>query len=52
MADPTVTVLHARGALDIDAGEVIDGAYVCVEGDRITSVGTDASVTTDADEVV
>ena len=52
MADPTVTVLHARGALDIDSGDVIDGAYVCVEGSRITSVGTDSSVATDADEVV
>ena len=31
---------------------MIDGAYVCVEGDRITSVGTDASVATDADEVI
>ena len=36
MADNRVTVLHARAALDVDTGDVIDGAYVCVEGDRIT----------------
>ena len=42
MADPTVTVLHARAALDVDTGDVIDDAYVCVEGDRITAVGTDS----------
>lgn len=52
MTDPRVIVLHARGALDVDAGEVIDGAYVSIEGERITSVGTDSSVTADADEVV
>ena len=52
MADPTVTVLHAGGVLDVDTGDVIDNAYVLVEGNRITSVGTDGSVTSDADEVV
>ena len=52
MPDPTVIVLHARGVLDIDTGDVIDGGYVCVEGDRITSVGTDSSVAKDADEVI
>jgi imidazolonepropionase-like amidohydrolase len=52
MADPTVTVLHARGAVDVDAGEVVEDAYVCVEGDRITSVGTDAGIAKDADELV
>ena len=52
MADPNVTVLHARGVLDIDTGDVIEGAYVCVEGSQITSVGTDKSVAADADEVV
>ena len=41
MPDPTVTVLHARGVLDVDTGDIIDGGYVVVEGDRITSVGTD-----------
>jgi imidazolonepropionase-like amidohydrolase len=52
MPDPTVTVLHARGVLDVDTGDVIESGYVCVEGDRITSVGTDASITAGADEVV
>ena len=52
MADTRVTVLHARAALDIDTGDLIDDAYVCVEGDRITSVDTDSSTTGDADEVI
>lgn len=52
MADPTVTVLHAKGVLDVDTGEVLDGAYVRVEGKRITSVDSDRSVTGDADEVI
>jgi imidazolonepropionase-like amidohydrolase len=47
-----VTVLHARGILDVDTGDVIVGAYVVVEDGRITSVGTDASVASDADEVL
>jgi len=46
-----MTVVHARGALDIDTGDVVDDAYVCVEGDRIASVGTDGSVARDADDV-
>jgi len=52
MADLNVTVLHPRGVLDVDTGDVLDGAYVCVEGDRITSVDTDASIVADADEVI
>ncbi len=52
MSDQTVTVLHARGVLDVDTGEVIDGAYVVVEGNRIASVDTDSGVTRDADEVI
>jgi imidazolonepropionase-like amidohydrolase len=52
MADPTVTVLHAKGALDVDTGDVVEDAYVVVEGDQITSVDTDRTVTSDADEVV
>lgn len=52
MPDPTVTVLHARGVLDVESGDVLDGGYVVVEGDRITSVGTDRSVTSGADEVI
>jgi imidazolonepropionase-like amidohydrolase len=52
MPEANVTVLHAGGVLDVDAGEVLDGAYVCVEGDRITSIDPDPSITADADEVI
>ena len=52
MPEPTVTVLHARGVLDIDSGEVIDSGYVRVEGNRITEVGTDSSTASDADELI
>jgi imidazolonepropionase-like amidohydrolase len=52
MAAPEVTVVHARGALDIDSGDVIDNAYVVVDGGRIASVNDDHRVTSDADEVV
>ena len=52
MAEPTVTVLRPRAVLDIDTGDVVDGASVVVEGDRITAVDTDRSVATGADEVV
>jgi len=52
MPDPTVTVLRPKGVLDIDAGEVVERALVCIEGDRITTVTTDSSVAKDADEVV
>ncbi len=52
MPAPEVTVVHARGALDVDSGDVVDNAYVVVEEGRITSVGDDGRVTSDADEVV
>jgi imidazolonepropionase-like amidohydrolase len=52
MAEPTVTVLRPRGVLDVDTGDVVDGASVVVEGDRITAVDTDRSVASGADEVV
>ena len=40
MPAPTVTVLHARGVLDVDTGDVIENGYVRVEGNRITQVTT------------
>ena len=52
MPDPTVTVLAPRAVLDVDTGDVIERAFVCVEGNRITSVDTDRGVTADADEVI
>ena len=52
MPEPTVTVLRPRGVLDIEAGEILDGASVRVEGNRITSVDSDGSAAADADEVI
>ena len=52
MPDPTVTVLHARGVLNIDTGEIIQGGYVRIEGNVITAVSGDAATARDADEVV
>lgn len=52
MPDPSVTALRPRGVLDVDTGEVLEGASVRVEGNRITSVGTDPSVTDDANETI
>jgi imidazolonepropionase-like amidohydrolase len=51
-SEPTLTVLRPSGVLDIEAGEILDGACVCVEGNRITSVDSDRSVAADADEVI
>ena len=52
MSEPTTIVLRPRGVLDIDRGEVLEGALVCIEGERITAITDDASVASDADEVV
>ncbi len=52
MAEQTVTALHARGLLDVDTGDVLDNAYVRVEGRRIAEIGSDASLAGDADEVI
>jgi imidazolonepropionase-like amidohydrolase len=52
MAEPTVKALHPRGVLDVDTGDVIGGATVVVEGDRITAVDTDRNVAAGADEVI
>ncbi len=52
MPDTTVTVLHARGVLNIDTGEIIQGGYVRIEGNVITAVSADAATARDADEVI
>ena len=52
MADPTVTVLRPRAVLDVDTGDLREGAHVLVEGDRIVSIDTDASVAADAEHVI
>jgi imidazolonepropionase-like amidohydrolase len=38
--------------LDVDAGEVVESAYVRIEGDRIAEVGSDARTAAGADEVI
>ena len=38
MTDQTTTVVRAKGVLDVDLGEVLEGASVVIEGNRITSV--------------
>lgn len=52
MTEPKVTVLHARGVLDIDTGEVLASGFVRIEGNRITHVTADATIADGADEVV
>jgi len=47
-----VTVVRARGVLDVDTGEISAGAAVRIEGERIAAVGTDPGVTAGADAVV
>ncbi len=52
MSDPTVTVLHAKGVLDVDTGDVADNAYVRIEGNRIASISSEANADGDADEII
>ena len=52
MPDPTVTVLRAKGVLDVDSGVVLEGASVVIEGNRITAVHDDPTVASGADEVI
>ena len=52
MSDPTVTVLHAKGVLDVDLGDVINGESVVIEGNVITAVTDDATAATGADQVI
>jgi imidazolonepropionase-like amidohydrolase len=52
MPEATVTVLHARGVLEVDRGDVLDYGYVRVERNRITAVTADKSAAADADELI
>ena len=52
MADSTVTLLVPRAVVDVELGEVLEGACIRVEGDRIAEIGSDRSIGSDADEVV
>jgi imidazolonepropionase-like amidohydrolase len=50
--DQTVTVLRAKGILDVDLGEVLEGANVLIEGNRITAVTDDRNAGSGADRVI
>jgi len=52
MAQPNVTILRPRGVLDVDTGEVLDGASVRVEADRVRSIDPLGDAPPDADEVI
>jgi imidazolonepropionase-like amidohydrolase len=50
--DQNVIVLRAKGVLDVDLGEVLEGASVVIEGNRIIAVTDDATAATGADQVI
>jgi len=52
MPDHTVTVLRPRGVLDVDLGEVLEGASVVIEESVITAVTDDPTAATGADQVI
>ena len=52
MPDQTVTVLRAKGVLDVDLGEVLEGASVVIEGNRITAVTDDPTAASGADHTI
>ena len=52
MPSPTVIVLHAKGALDVDTGDVVEDAFVTIDDGRIASVSSERNATADADEVM
>ena len=52
MAEQTVTVLRAKGVLDVDTGEVFEGASVVIEGNRITAVSDDRNAGSGADQII
>src|SRR5690349_3849700 len=52
MPDQTVTVLRPKGVLDVDLGDVLEGASVVIEGNVITAVTDDPTSATGADQVI
>ncbi len=52
MPDQPVTLLRAKGVLDVDLGEVLEGASVVIEGNRIRAVTDDRSGTSGFDQVI
>lgn len=52
MSEQTLTVIHAGGVLDVEGGDVIENAWVSVEGNRIASIDADDSRASDADQLI
>lgn len=52
MSESTTTLLHARGVLDIDSGDLIEPGWVRVEGNRITAVTAAGAAVSDGAEIV
>jgi hypothetical protein len=52
MPDQTLTVVRAKGILDVDLGEVLEGAIVVIEGNRITAVTDVPPSSSDVDQVI
>ena len=52
MAETTVTALRAKAVLDVERGELLDGAVVVVEGNRIIDVTDDPTAGAGADQVI
>src|SRR6476620_9606375 len=52
MPDQTVTVLRPKGVLDVERGEVLEGACVVIEGNRIVDVSDRSDAGSDADNVI
>jgi imidazolonepropionase-like amidohydrolase len=52
MSDQTVTVLRSKGVLDVELGQVLEGASVVIEGNRIAAVTDDRTVESGADQVI
>ncbi len=50
--EASTKVLHARGVLDVDTGEILEFGYVRIEANRITEVTTDRAAARDADELI
>jgi imidazolonepropionase-like amidohydrolase len=52
MPQQSVTVVRASGVLDVDTGDILQSAYVRVEGNRIVEIASDANGSGDADTVI
>ena len=52
MPELKVTELRPKGVLDIAAGEVVEGASVVIEGNRISAISSDRAAAAGADEII